>query len=77
MYDALSASRTTLPPLETVTTIVRACAPGSVRDWITTWQAISLRVFEDANPMPPAAATTRRPRLRVIDGHGRSRQAER
>ena len=68
MYEALSPTRTTLPPLETVTAIVRACAPGSIRDWVTTWQVISLRTFEDANPMPPRGDATRRPRLRVIDG---------
>jgi hypothetical protein len=71
MYDALSLARTTLPPLETVTTIVRACAPGSVRDWVAIWQAISLRAFEDAHPMPPTVATPHRP-LRVIDGQRRS-----
>jgi hypothetical protein len=71
MYDALSPARTTLPPLETVTTIVRACAPGSVRDWVATWQAISLRAFQDAHPMPPAVAAPRRP-LRVVDGQRRS-----
>jgi hypothetical protein len=70
MYDALSPTRTTLPPLETVTAIVRACAPGSVRDWVATWQAISLRAFEDAHPMPPTAASPRRP-LRVVDGRRR------
>ena len=70
MYDALSPTRTTLPPLETVTAIVRACAPGSVRDWVATWQAISLRAFEDAHPMAPTAASPRRP-LRVVDGRRR------
>jgi hypothetical protein len=75
MYDALSPARTTLPPLETVTAIVRACAPGSIRDWVATWQVISLRAFEDANPMPPRGDATLRPRLRVIDGQRHSLRA--
>jgi hypothetical protein len=45
-----------------------AYVPGSVRDRAATWQAISLRAFEDANPMPLSGDATRRPRLRVIDG---------
>jgi hypothetical protein len=66
MYDALSSKRTTLPPLETVITIVRACAPRSINDWVATWRMISLRSFEDANPMPPGRNAARRPQLRAV-----------
>ena len=57
MYDALNSARTTLPRLEVVRAIVTACAPAAVDTWITTWQAIKLREFERANPMPPDETT--------------------
>jgi hypothetical protein len=57
MYDALNSARTSLPRLEVVCAIVTACAPGAVDTWIATWQAIKLREFERANPMPPDETT--------------------
>ena len=53
MYDALNSARTTLPRLEVVRAIVTACARGAVDTWIMAWQAIKLREFERANPLPP------------------------
>jgi hypothetical protein len=69
MYDALSRSRTALPPLETVQAIVHGCLPDQTAagEWITAWRTIALREFERANRThannPPAP-------LRIVASRG-------
>jgi hypothetical protein len=78
MYDALSPTRTRLPPLDVVETILAACASaGAVAEWVAVWRAIRLREFERDNPPvldnqedladPPAVRELRKG-LRVIKG---------
>lgn len=43
MYDALHATRTTLPPLHIVQRIVMACALEAVDEWTDAWPAIKIR----------------------------------
>jgi hypothetical protein len=46
MYDALRPDRTTLPALDTVRDIVRACAPpGAYDDWTNAWRIVRLAEF--------------------------------
>ncbi len=53
-YDAISPSRVTLPPLRIVRPLVQAC-DANVEEWTLAWKALSLREFEKANPLLPAA----------------------
>jgi hypothetical protein len=54
MYDALNPKRTTLPPLRTVQSIVRAYLDDedAIEEWISAWRAINVREFTRANPRP-------------------------
>lgn len=56
MYDALSPRRVTLPPLNSVRSILLTCLDdeGAVEEWVSAWQAISFREFTRANPAPAA-----------------------
>jgi hypothetical protein len=50
-YAALNPSRTSLPPLVVVRSLVRACG-ADVDEWVSAWRALSLREFDKANPSP-------------------------
>ena len=69
MYDALSPKRTTLPRLEVVQAIARACLPddeAAVTMWAGAWHSIALQEFTRANPRPARPEEDTRPPLRIV-----------
>jgi hypothetical protein len=71
LYDALSLTRTTLPPLDVAQAIAAACASrGAAAEWTNAWRAIRLREFDRDYPaalaLRSAAPQADRP-LRVVN----------